>query len=324
MSERYERAKEEITDVLVEEYLKQNPGVDKHQVMMACKDGRLILTDMAAVLAEMKIRKNFRESLDNAGKMFASITIHENQRWKECITSTEQSKLIIDCLHSSPFYHYDKEGWNREHAFIKKQERICARATVKLEEYKEKLAELKKQGKSVQTPVGRTYVIEYLKWVIDQLQVLHHVYEKEIELGDTFETCASKHVNVLFEKVKRDKASFNIDELNRIYKALLGDKKGSLDLGNSAELNIDLLVKAKNSLTQAVDGLKTKIETRRVQFQEIWSTITSMQEVVKNMEEMNKLDKAGKLPPEINDEKEESTTKAQRMARFVNVVKKKF
>ncbi len=327
MSERYERAKEEITNALVEEYLRQNPGVDKHQVMMACKEGRLILTDMAAVLAEMKVRKNFRDSLDNAGRMFASITVHENQRWKECIASTEQSKLIIDCLHSTPFNLFDSDDWNREHSFIKKQERICARATVKLEEYKEKIADLKKQKKSVQSPIGRTYVIEYLKWVIDQLNVLHKVYGKEIELGDQFEQCASGYVDVTFNEIKKDRTAFDLAEMNKVLKALTGDKKDALEIDSSMELNIDLLIKAKNSMNEAVEKMKNKVEKRREQFQEVWSTITAMQDVVKNMEEMNKLDKEGKMPAEPVDvevEPKEDTSSTRRMARFISGVKDKF
>ncbi|MDX9755867.1 MAG: hypothetical protein RBU29_18030, partial [bacterium] len=62
MSDILSRAKEEIKKALIEEYLRRHPGLDEQQVVMLYKDGKLLFSDLAAVMAEMKMRRNFEEA----------------------------------------------------------------------------------------------------------------------------------------------------------------------------------------------------------------------------------------------------------------------
>ncbi len=324
MSDIHERAKEEITQALVQEYVRQNPGVNEKDVVMACKEGKLIFSDMASVLAEMKVRKDFSDALENSAKMYSNLTVSENQRWLECYESTDHTRLMLDCLHSSPFQYLDKSTWTKEQSFLKRQENICARATVKLEECKEKLLHLKKKGTSPQKPSYRMIVIDYLSWVIDQLKVLHKVYNKEVEIGDIFEQCSTQYINVVLDKVETKKIPFqiNIDNINQIFKSLKGDRKSKLISDDITELNKKMLLESKKTMEQSIDDLKSHLHKRREQFQEIWSTITTMQHTLKKMKELNKLDQAGKLAPEDGDADDQQINK--RMARFLKKMKDKF
>ncbi len=314
MSERYERAKEKIRKALVEEYLKQNPRVKEQEVIMLCKEGKLIFTDMASVMAEIKVRNNFTESMKNAEQMFANLAVHENQRWKECTVSADYSQLMIDCLSSSPFNHFDHYSRKKEHDYVDNQERICARATVKLQEKKEKLYEFKKEGINVRTPRGRSLVIEYLNWVIYQLKTLHNAFEKKVELGNIFAKHATNYINIIFEEISQKKVPFSIhlDDLRKVYSVLNRRNKTEDHIGEIAEANKNVLNETKKVLVSSIDNLKIHIEKRRIQFQEIWKAISSMKEVNSQIDKLNRLDAAGKMPPESAEH--EPTVK--RMIRF--------
>ncbi len=316
MSQRYEIAKEQITNILIQEYCKQNPGVRENEVIVKCQDGVLIFSDMASVLAEMKIRKDFQKALENAGKMYSTLAAHENQRWNDCIESTEHSKMMVDCLHSSPFHHYSPLEWQEMHNYFNNQEQICAKATVRLEECKRKLAELKKQGVKIQSSRGRTVIIEYLNWVIDQLKVVHRVFKKEVEIGDVFAKKAKVFIDVKFQSLDKRSTHFriNMDDLNKLFKSLKGSKRESLELENVGRLNVDILMQTKRTLAKSVDEMKGHLQKRREQFQEIWSAISHMRSTVEAMEEMNRMEEEGKLVPEPVDVGD--TTPVQRMARY--------
>ncbi|RJP25795.1 MAG: hypothetical protein C4527_16480 [Candidatus Omnitrophota bacterium] len=316
MSKPFETAQEEIRNALVDEYLKQNPGVSKQEVIMACKDGKLIFSDLATFLAEMKITKGFSQSLENARSLFENLAIHENQRWKECCLSIEYSKLMLDCLVSSPFNYYDKVGWKRERDHLENQMRLGAKATVKLSTYKEQIIALRKNTDSIRTPSTRSVVIEYHNWVIYQLKILHQVYKKEVDLGDIFSDCASNFITVTFEEIRRKAVPFNlnVDEINTIYAVLKGNANANLGLDGIVELTANLLHRTRMALTQAVEEMKERIEKRRAQFEEIWKAISSMQEFVNKMDELNRLDAAGTQPPPVEDHTLKK--KSVRMARM--------
>lgn len=316
MSLRYKRAKEEITKILIQEYCKQNPEVKESEVIIKCQDGVLVFTDIASVLAEMKIREGFQKALENAGKMYHTLAAHENQRWNDCIESTEHSKMMVDCLHSTPFHHFSPLEWQDIHNFLNHQEQICAKATIRLEECKKKLLESKKSGVNVQTPQIRGIVIEYLNWVIDQLKVMHDVYNKEVELGELFAKKAKVFIDVKFQAIETKAAKFQIDsaDLDKIYKSMKGDKRISLNLDDVRQLNIEILEKTKNTLSDSVDEMKSVLKIRREQFHQIWNAITLLQDTVENMEKFNKQDQEGKLPPETSQTTDTSTLR--RMARY--------
>ncbi len=315
MSDAFDTAKEEIRKALVSEYLKQNPGVQEQEVIMACKDGKLIFSDVATILAEMKIKKEFSQSLEGARNLFSNLTVHENQRWKECCNSVSYSQLMLDCLVSSPFNYFDPYGWKCEREYLEKQQRYSAKATVKLTEYKEEITDLKERDGTIRTPEGRSLVVDYLNWVILQLKSLHLIYKKEVELGDIFADCASNYVRVTFEEVQTKTVAFKIDmdQVNQFYGLLKGSPNATVGLEGVVELTASVLNRTKIALNQAVDEMKTRIEKRREQFEEIWAMISSMQHVVVQMKTLHQ-QIADSVSSGREPEKEEKSV--QRMIRY--------
>lgn len=317
----YDHAREEIRKALVQEYLKKHPGVREQDVMLACVNGELVFTHLAAVLADIKIRKQFSHSLRQASNMFAELAIHQDERWKDCVESVQHSRQIIDCLFSSNFNYFNQAQWSDEHNILKNLEGNCARKTVQLHESSKNMTKLKTRDAAERTSKARNVIIEYLNLVVDQLSVLHEVLQKEVELGDIFNNQSQKYIETNFPKVEKKPIGINIEEVDKIYKALKGDKKVSLK--KVVDLNANMLVETKNALAKAVDEMKESLKERREQFHQIWSTITQLQEVVKQLEKVQEMDKKGELPSPDNNDSSKSQDKGPRMTRFLSKFKRR-
>lgn len=318
MTNSYDSEKNEIHNALIREYVRQNPGIREQDVVMMSENGQLIFSDLAAVLAEMKVRKDFQACIQSTSKMTASLAIEENKRWQDCSDSAQQGKLFIDCLTSSPFNLYDRKEWSTQHNYIRRYESIAARATVHIEKTKQEIQSFRRQGLSVRTPHGRKSIIFYLQYVVDQLNGLHKLLDREASLGDQFEESASRFLDMNFEHIQKEAAPFKL--LNNIFRALTGDKKAKLTPDDITELNRSYLVETKNTLTSAVTTLRSRTETRRKMFQEIWLAISELKSAIKGLEELNRQDEAGKLGPEDVGSGDEASSPS-RMARFISAFK---
>ncbi|MDP8246403.1 MAG: hypothetical protein P9L94_20130 [Candidatus Hinthialibacter antarcticus] len=310
-SEHYNQAKEEINKALIQEYILRNPGVREQDVIMMNQDGKLIFSDLSSVLAEMKTRKDFDASVIHTEKMTASLAVQENQRWQECYDSATQSKLMVDCLNSSPFNLFDQNQWAEEHEYLRRKESASAKATVKIEEQKLEILKFRNEKVSIHSSRGRTTIISYLQWVIQQLRVLHQLLKKEIGYSELFETSASQFIEVNLASLKNEPEPFSI--LNKIFQTLSGNQAPAIQFGDVSDLNRQVLIETKKTLTSAVDKLSKKVTDKRKAFQIIWTSITALTETVKGLEELNRLDADEKaaIQESIN-----AKPLTRRMARF--------
>jgi len=315
-----EQAREEIRKALVKEYIRQHPDVKEQDVLLACIEGKLVFTHIAAALSDIKIRKNFMQSLYEAKGLFADLAIHHDERWQDCIASTQHSKMMIDCLYSSHFHYFQEAIWNEQHNYLRSQEELCANKTVMLHHTAERLGQLKVNGLPENHSQIRSLTIVYLKLVIDQLKVLHDVFQHEVKVGDIFGEQSAKYINAAFQVIKKKPEQINLKEITDIYRALKGDRKITTEC--VIDLNEDVLQETKNSLTRAVDDLKKDLVIRREQFQEIWATMSAMQNVVKNLEEIQRLEEEGKLPPPDIEAVDDACHQPTRMMRFMDKYKR--
>ena len=290
----YDHAREEIRKALVQEYLKKHPNVREQDVLLACEKGELIIIDMASVLADMQMRRRFSHNLEKAHNLFAELSVHQDERWQDCVKSTQHSRQIVDCLHSSTFNYFDQIAWSDQHNFLKRQEGICARKTVQIHEINKHMAQIQTQEATARTSKARTVIIEYFHLVIAQLKSLHAVFSREVDLGEIFYGQANKYIQCQFTRIQPQSTTIHCGEIAKIHAALKGDKKVTPD--KVLEFNESMLLETKNALEKSVDQLKTNLEARRVQFQEIWATVAAIQDLVQNLEEIQKLEAAGNQP----------------------------
>lgn len=308
-----DQAKEKIRKALVNEYIKKHPGAREQDVVLACKDGELVFTEISSVLADSDLRKQSTQIFKQAASMFAELAIHQDERWKECVESVQHCMQMIDCLHSSLFGYYDDKERLEKEKSIKNQERLCARITVSLYEVTKEMKNAKMKLESDVRPKTRSLVIRYLNYVIDQLNVLHSVLNREVQLGDIFSEQTNQFIEIKLSSIKTTSAAFQIEDLSQIYKSLKGDKRASLDM--AMDFNKNILLSTKKSLGQAVDNLRKDLSQRRKKIQEIWAAISNLQQTVEKLSDIQSLDNQGILssPPEGGHDSPFS-----RMVRFLN------
>lgn len=307
-----DHAKEKIRKALVYEYMKRNPGTREQDVVLACKNGKLVFTEISIVLADTELRNQSTQIFKQAASMFSELAIHQDERWNDCVESTHHSLQMIDCLHSSLFECIDDHERMEKEKTIKSLERLCARITVSLYETTKELKNSKAQIASEVTSATRGIVLRYLNTVIDQLNVLHSVLKQEVDLGDLFHEQTRNFVDIQLSRISTKSAAFRIEDISKMYKALKGDKRASIDI--AMDFNRRILLSTQKTLGQAVDDLTKSLSQRRKKIQEIWVTISQLQQTAKQIEGIQILEKEGKLPP-IRDL---NTSPLSRMVRFLN------
>ena len=307
----FDQAKEKIRRALVYEYLKKHPGVREQDVILACRNGELIFTEISTVLADAELRKQSSHIFKQANSLFSELAIHRDERWLDCVESVKHCIQMIECLHSSLLSSFSNEERIQEERFVKSPERLCCRITVDIHEVIKELKLTRKMGFEHVSPKVRRLVLSYLQYVIDQLQVLFTVLNREIELGDIFVHKTESLLNLHWEKIQKKAIAFRVTDLVNLMKALRGDNRATLE--TSIELNQAILVTTKRSLEHAVDDLKKNLTQRRRQIQEIWVSISSLQETVKQVEDSLQTKPVGdSVSPEI------SPSPVKRMVRFLN------
>ncbi len=308
----YDSAKEKIRKALVYEYLKKNPGVREQDVVLACRKGELIFTEISAVLADVELRDQSSMIFKQANSMFSELAIHHDQRWKDCLDSSQHSIQMVVCLHSSLFSYFNDDTKKEQDKFFKSKERLCASITVQIHQIAQEIKRMNIQKVSHDSVDKRDILLQYLQRIVDQLEILHEMLVREVELGDIFSSQTEKYLDIQFDDIKNT-FSFDINEITNIYKALKNDKRATIDV--SMELNKSILQSTKNSLLSAVDGMKKDLTHRRRQIQEIWMAISSLNNTIEQIESIQELDKEGKLGSSSSDDE-------NRMVRFLDRMKK--
>ncbi|MGI6457595.1 MAG: hypothetical protein ACOX5R_18530 [bacterium] len=314
----YDYASEEIRNALVEEYLRLHPDVKEQDVMLACIDGKLVFTHVAAVLSDLRVRKKFSQCLMQGKRLFSELAIHHDKRWRECMDSTRHSKQVVDCLHSTHFNFFNDDQWNEQHMFLKRVEKNCARRTVILHEAKDKLGKIRLEEAKKRSPKARVAVIEYLNTIVEQLKSVQKAYEYELNIGDTFSDLSQKFIRKRLSMIKKREIPFSLKDFSELYKTLKGDKKATLSSILDGHENI--LLKTKNALTRALEDMKENLEERRAQFQEIWEVISSLEQMVESLEEVNQTETEPPAPQKPKENPETPVSTVNRMARFVSKI----
>ncbi len=312
-SQVYDSAKEKIRKALVYEYLKKNPGVREKDVVLACRKGELIFTEISTILADVELRDQSNQIFKQANSMFSELAIHHDQRWRDCLESSQHSIQMVVCLHSSMFSYFDDDDKKEQEKFFNRKEGLCAQITVQIHQLSQDIKRMNIQKVSQDSVAKREILLQYLKRVVDQLEILHEMLSREVELGDIFSTQTEKYLDIQFKNIKKT-YTFNINQITDIYKALKNDKRATIDA--SLQFNESILNSTKNTLLSAVDSMKKDLTIRRSQIQEIWMAISSLSDTVKQIESIQELDKEGKLDASIS-----LSPNGNRMVRFMDRVK---
>lgn len=284
-------AQEEIRKALVQEYLRTHPGVREQDVVLACKEGKLVFTQISEVLADVELRKQSGTVLLQANRMFTELAVHHDERWQECVQSTHHCLQIIDCLHSSNFGYYTEMDRKHSQNSILRLEGICATKTVHLNDATQKLAGLNNPPKKANSLRAKSLVIDYLVLVIEQLKALLAVFRQEIKLSDLFLEQSRKYMEGHYDGRFDNAISFSIQETQKNWQEASGNqlnRRYSLDAAYN--LNEQILIETKNALMEAVQEIKTKLIQQRERIHKIWSAISSIEETV--------IDIQGDQPPQ--------------------------
>ncbi len=277
----FDYAQEGIRQALVQQYVKDNPGIRERDVVIACKNGKLFFTDITSFLADDELKNKSGTNILQANRMFESLPVHNDENWQDSIESVSNSRQIIDCLHSSPFCVFtDIERIDHLNS-IKNLESLCAAKTVHYNDISKKMSALKEDGISLVTSRARVVILDYLYAVIDQLKTLLTIFNYEVKIGNLFLKQSSKFLDMNLKDNHGDPASFDLSQINNINKTMSGNNRLSID--DSLSFNENILIETRKTLLKTLQSMKKKLAQRRMKIQEIWADISALQQPIEEL-----------------------------------------
>ncbi len=277
---------EHIKEELIDQYVKQHPGVSKSDVITKCKNGQLVTDSVANMLEDLSSRNKVKSAARSNQQTINEhineyLCVEPDERYKNCQQSVSQSKQIVDFLFNSaqmPFGILEKRG---ALDFLKKRELQCAGAAREIIHSKKKLTELMESNEFAQSLL-KTLLTQYLHGGAEQLKSQVSIYNKEVELGNFY----LEKTKYLIKK-NVDKLKDNTDKKTRL---LVRDVYSFLLKGDAKKLDLTQLNPGK--LNDVLDKYEKNLGIRAKQAQGIQMVVNIIEAILKELEEKETAAKA--------------------------------
>lgn len=277
-----------IKEELIEQYVKQNPGVSKNDVITKCKNGVLVTDSVANLLQDIQARNRVKSAAKSNQQIINEhineyLCVEPDQRYKNCQQSVGHSKKIVDFLFNSsqmPFGILEKRG---SLDFLKKRELQCAGAAREIIHGRKKLAELMESNEFAQSLL-KTLVTQYLHGGAEQLKSQVSIYNKEVELGN-FYVDKTKYLIKKSVELLKDNTDKKTRLLVRdVYALLIKSEVPKMEL---AKLD-------QGMLNSALEKYEKNLGIRAKQAQGIQMVVDIIEAILKELEEKEAAAKAAK------------------------------
>ncbi|HQH72223.1 MAG TPA: hypothetical protein PK360_09100 [bacterium] len=305
---------EHFRQSIVNEFLKEHPGVKREEVIEKTHNGQVVLDTVDNIFKEISRRERISESFKDK-KLYELLQIEQDDRYKACLASIRNSERIIHYLFTSNYTQFGLAEKNQTLNYLTHKERVCANWTANYYKATKDLFTLMVNKHAVQTNKVKGLISLYFTALHQQLLSQREIYKKELELIGMFsrfsKTFVKSNALIIQSKIKSSpKKDLLVGMLKKA--CLVMNKNYSLNLPIKEKFEIDQFI---NDLNRVDSTLSQKRE--EVAFLE--KAITVLEKVVVYIEQY----KTQKIQPQPESPAVPGTQPASRMA-FMSKVKNLF
>lgn len=260
-----------IKEILIADYLKKHPKVDRERVMGRLMKGQSLCEAIDRTLDRLTLPQGNRETTELFQKRFA---IQEDERYRDCQRSLRNCKYLLNFLCTSADTIPQAERNQILHQLRGDEKRVvdCAYS---LHLIKDEFALMIEGTLIVNDEGARDALSRYFQAVLDQLAAQNEVYKRENQLGIRFANWAALFIRQYVNSVETD---VNSSVQATLVKALELLKRVTV------KTVVDTANKTFQELEFAVDGLQKEFEERKREIQEIEQVIQWMEKVIKHLQ----------------------------------------
>ncbi len=295
----YAQAAEEFKEEIITQFLKDNPGTRRAEVVVKYVNGRMVCEQIKDVFKDISLRAPVRSPSEK--RLLKELARGGDLRYAASLESISTSRQYVDWLYEAPYTSFGDMEKSETIHFLQRKEEQSHTYVIDLVEAKKKLAKMMKSDVKPSESATKTVMTEYFQTSLVQMKCQHSVYSKEVDLGDSFANNAQKFIRENFGDIKARAKISTITAIKKAYNILRSTRISVPDITSNEKLKI---------VGDALDELKSQLEKKRSELQAIHKMIEFLEGIVDTLESSLKK----KEEKEGHEEKKDGGPHGPRMA----------
>ncbi|HOJ59520.1 MAG TPA: hypothetical protein PK878_04475 [bacterium] len=284
---------ERFKQSIINEYLKENPGVRRDEVIERIHNGQVVIDTIDNVFQEISRRERITESFKDK-KLYELLQIEQDDRYKACLASIRNSERIIQYLFTSNYAPFGLAEKNQALNYLTHKERVCANWTANYYKATKDIFTLMMSHYTVPAAKVQGLISLYFTALHQQLLCQREIYMKELELIELFsrfsKTFVQTNAKIIQSKIKSSpKKDLVVGMLKKA--CLVMNKNYSLNLPIKDKYEIDQFISDLNQVDSSLSQKREEVEF-------LGKAITVLEKVVGYIEQY-KTQKIQSPPPSV-------------------------
>lgn len=284
----YSQAAEQMKEMLIAEYIRRNPGIKRAEVCTKLVNGRVVVETVSNVIhncaGRIKKRTTFTPQEQT---MLKELAKSGDERYAACLDSVGSSKKYVDWLYESKFTAFGDREKVDTLEYLDKREQISGKRALDILSAKKKLIQLMKDKVQASKSMIQTLTMEYMQAVAGQLKAQGAIFNKEIDLGNSFTDHTEKFIQskIKIAQPKLDQKS--LIAIAKAYQIACSEKIAPLEIPKKIQTK---------EFAAALGKVKTNLTTLREQVQVLQKILEFMESLVEELMKAKGEDLTGEPP----------------------------
>lgn len=199
----YSYAAEQVKEGIISHYLKENPGVQRHEVITKTVNGKIVVSTIQETFDAMEGRNKSPDlqQLRNQ-KILNELARGGDERYAECLQSIANSNKYIDWLSLSKFSGFSQQDKADQTEYLNRHAAICSERALDLLKAKQNFVKTLKNEIKPSASAINTNLLEYLEAVSGQLKAQRSIFKREVDLGDRFSSAVMQFFSTQFSGIR--------------------------------------------------------------------------------------------------------------------------
>lgn len=272
----YSYAAEQMKEIIINDYLRKNPDVKRHEIVTKSVNGRIIVETITSTFNKLSERQKQKGNVsDKEKKLLKHLSEGGDVRYAACLDSLGASRKYSGWLCESSFTAYTEKESEETGDFLDKREVDAGRRAQELLYVRKKFTDQMSSASKPSRSLIQTLMMEYIAAVMRQLKVQAQLYGKEIELSEMFSTNVKKFLRDNFDKFEGAPEKV-IATIGKAFKILQKGTSQAINVtGKEDHKKIQILV----------DQQSQELNVRRQEYQMIQQLIAYLENLLAQMKQ---------------------------------------
>ncbi len=271
----YTYAAEQIKEGIINQYLKEHPGVHRSEIIAKTINGKILVGTIQETFKTMEGRNKLPDAKQiRDQKILDQLARGGDERYAESLQSISNSNQYIEWLSVSKNTGFSPQDKNDQEEYLNRQASICSARALDLHEAKRKFVQTLKGEMKPSRSAVNTILMEYLQAVFGQLKSQKAIFTREVELGDRFSHAVMQFFNTQFSSVHARPNPAAMRAIARSIAILRDNQIQVPDIKNPNDMKM---------FNGALCQLQEKLQKRREQFASLQQLIEFLEKAIEGL-----------------------------------------